>query len=83
MNDRCTRSVKCPFFRMPKEGRQNSIRCEGVEDSQVMELIFSHTQKKKDWLSKYCNTFTYLKCPYAKLLDDAWKEKLDGTKQTK
>ena len=81
MNDRSTRSVKCPFFRMPKEGRKNSIRCEGIDDAQVMELIFSHTQKKKDWLKKYCNTYSYLKCPYAKLLDEAWKEKLDGTKE--
>ena len=81
MNDRSARAVKCPFFRMPKEGRKNSIRCEGVDDEQVMELVFSHTEKKKDWQRTYCNTYTFLRCPYAKLLDDTWKEKLDGTKK--
>lgn len=81
MNDRSARLVKCPFFRMPKEGRKNTIRCEGVDEIEVTELIFSHTDKKKRWLKKYCNTFSFLRCPYAKLLDDTWKEKLNGEQE--
>lgn len=75
-----TSSVKCPFYRMPK-GSKNIIRCEGTTDSQTTELVFSHTAKKKEWQDKYCNSFSFLACPYAKMIDDVWKEKLSEAQE--
>lgn len=67
--------IICPFYKKDKESKKNSIRCEGAVDKQTTELVFSCLSKKIDWQKSYCCSFSYLRCPYAKMLDDMWEAK--------
>ena len=67
--------IVCPFFRYRKSGKDNTIRCEGTTEGQTAELVFSRLSKKKEWQKEYCCSFSYLRCPYAKMLDDMWEAK--------
>lgn len=63
----------CPYF---VSEDLLSIRCESIvkENNATNVMRFKNTGMKKAWLSRYCETYQYGKCPYAKILEERYQE---------
>lgn len=72
MADREWVDIICPFY-MRKEGL--AIRCgKIVPGTTSTSSRFCTSKELGAWLCKYCKSFDYTKCPFAKLADEnpAW-----------
>lgn len=55
----------CPFY--IKETALK-ISCESAISDVFFQLYFANSVKKKEYQKKFCNTFNYADCPYARTL---------------
>ena len=66
--------VVCPFFRRVDSNR---IRCEGVEDSNTLNLVFGDIQQQEAYMYRFCcNINKYKRC----LICDALNRKYGGAR---
>lgn len=63
----------CPYFQSED---MLSIRCEGIvkENNSTNVMRFKNSGLKKAWLKRYCETYQFGKCPYAKVLENNYQE---------
>ena len=65
----------CPYFQSEDAIH---IKCDGIvqthKASTEFVMRFSSKEQKKDWQRIYCETYEYLKCPYAAMIDKQWDE---------
>ena len=65
----------CPYYRRESK---NSITCEGICqcDTVYSSVKFDFETDKRCWVERYCATFKYKNCPYARMIE---QEKYDPT----
>ncbi len=70
------RSVRaiCPFYQRIRrlETHRAEIICEGAVPGMENVVTFRGTAQMEDWMAQYCETFTYERCPYAKLISEVY-----------
>lgn len=59
--------VICPFYTSHANKR---IRCEGAIFNTKLTVIFPSEDERRRHYARYCETFLYEKCPYAKNRED-------------
>jgi len=64
-------AVVCPFYlrEAPK-----SVACEGLSDGTVTLTRFTSREAKERYKLRYCDTFTYSRCPLAAALAAKYEE---------
>lgn len=65
----------CPYF---VSEDILSIRCESIvqENNATNVMRFKNAGQKKAWLKRYCETYHYCDCPYAKILEERYQEEM-------
>ena len=62
----------CPYYR---KNDTNRICCEGVEDNNVVHLVFGTPQEWRAYEERFCNSMeNYNKCKLCQMLDRKWSE---------
>lgn len=64
-NDTRDGRAMCPFYTRSKA---DYISCECAIGGARLLHVFGSVKEAKDHLEEYCNTFGYLRCPYAMML---------------
>ena len=65
--------VKCPYYR---RNNDNRICCEGVDETNTLNLVFPSKKKLKYYIRIYCESMNgHRECKIKKMLDDKWNEK--------
>ncbi len=62
--------IICPFF---VRERDKKIACESVVPGCTMLLEFCAVEEKKAYRKRYCQSFSYTKCPIAQMLESSYK----------
>lgn len=73
-----SQDVVCPFYHSETN---RALSCEGVINKICMQHFVSNRQKQEH-KDKYCNTFNYKNCLYAKGLLDMYKPRAKETAGT-
>lgn len=65
----------CPYFTTEDD---TVIKCEGIVALDGIDtrtfMRFRSKKNKEQWRGMYCETYQYLKCPYADILDKQFNE---------
>ncbi len=56
----------CPFY---QREAGLSVTCEGAEGCSNLMIRFASKEEKRRWQIRFCETFSYLRCPFACTLD--------------
>lgn len=65
--------AKCPFF---KGDSKMSVACEPhINLTRVNRSEFYSEEGRSLHEERYCFSYKYLECPYAKLLNEKWEDK--------
>lgn len=59
--------VLCPFY-MEDRRKGVGIKCQGLYDGTENTITFKNQEQKIKHKKKYCETFEYNECRYAKVL---------------
>lgn len=77
MSDFDSSLVQCPYYVenfSKKQSRHNQIRCEGLDDTHKISLVFRSKELKQRYQIRYCfGVFTCKKCRIHSMLDDKYE----------
>ena len=62
----------CPYY---SRNSDNKIRCEGVDETNTINLVFESKTDLKAYERRYCESLNgYSLCRICRMLDEKWKE---------
>lgn len=68
--------VICPFYEC-KSQHNSLITCEGLS-VEVMTVVRFGTKEERDtWMKKYCDTYDYICCPYARVIQEKYEKEIE------
>lgn len=63
--------VKCPFYIFSSTNR---MKCEGVDKTNRIHLVFGDSERARDYLNRYCCK-NYKQCRIYRMLDEKYTNK--------
>jgi len=65
----------CPYFSTEDT---TAIKCDGIVELKDIDarnvMRFCNKRSKEAWIGKYCESYQYLECPYAAILEGQYNE---------
>lgn len=63
----------CPYY---ERESAMSVTCEGMTRQVHSAVKFDSGEEKREWFARYCGTYKYGDCPYARMIADGkYREK--------